>query len=96
MSKIQLTRFDSASARRVESSTVLADEHFEQTHDEGWTFFMHYIAVCAILVLAMAAVLDPFAVLVGVMLALMLGVAVWLSASLAEMFNEYINSGEDR
>ena len=101
MRKNRLTRADNTVTSQVETCVALPDENFEsgpsrQSHDEGMVFFMHYVAVCLILVLAMTAVLDPFAVLVAVALVVTLGLAVWLSTGLAEMFNEYLNRGEDR
>ncbi len=74
------------------SRAVESDIH--ETRDDGMTFFMHYVAVCVILVLTMASVLDPYAVLIGVALTVTLGATVWLITSLAEIFNEYTNSGE--
>ncbi len=73
-------------------ATVESD--FHDAHEDGMTFFMHYVAVCVILVLTMASVLDPYAVLIGVALTFTLGATVWLITSLAEIFNEYTNSGE--
>ena len=84
--------------RHADAKAMLVDTAVESdidgSHDDGMTFFMHYVAVCAILVLTMASVLDPYAVLIGVALTTTLGATVWLITSLAEIFNEYTNSGE--
>ncbi len=87
-----------ATERHADAKAILVDSavesDFHDTHEDGMTFFMHYVAVCVILVLTMASVLDPYAVLIGVALTFTLGATVWLITSLAEIFNEYTNSGE--
>ncbi len=67
-----------------------------EAFDEGMTFFIHYVAVCVLLVLAMAAVLEPFAVVIGVAMSAGMALAVWLITSLAEIFNEYVNVENDK
>ena len=81
----------------ADEHVAMLDEHIDNDSYESsddMTFFMHYIAVCVVLVLAMASLLDPYAVLIGVVMAIAVGLAVWLVTSLAEMFNEYMNRGE--
>lgn len=92
----RLTAIDLSQARNDDFFTGddMREIERDRTSDDELTFIIFYIGVCVFLVLAMASLLDPYAVIIALGMAIGVGATVWVTTSLADIFSEYTNSSD--